>query len=428
MAIKIYWYEGWLASGSREGGHVESRVCNCLLATSAHISRCAWSEIDQSIVLTGRKSDNITLRSCEEEEEGRRGVCACAGKNCICWPRNRRATSRLWPKMAWWKKCGVSFERLLWALAFLSIFCASYMFSRRFLNAPGERFGELSTCDSEHAVFAISAAVDSEDVISELESLVGSMIHLSSKPLHLIFITNGEGAKRIDALFRRMQSSRVAIRVNIVTLEASTVVSWAGKILLAADTHHSGVWGMAKLGIPWLLPWVDRAIVLDTDMIFVKDPHALWKGAWNKKKMVYRMPFGPDPEKVYHICSCVVAVDAVEARRREVYPKMMRSVLEANPEWKRDGLYRAHFGDQSVYHGLLQLGVVGKLDEVWNREKCHEYGGALQADSRLDVGIVHHNCYNETTMKDGSEALFSFYEQMRWHWMTGDCTIDIQHT
>ena len=217
-----------------------------------------------------------------------------------------------------------------------------------------EMHDKTDVCLSSPAVFLVVAAVDDEDVITEMEKLLLSMIYLTSRSLHFIFVTNSEGSDQIKDLFLKLPNLRRSISVEIVRLDVNEIIKWADDVEIDATAHHSGAWGMAKLAVPWLLPWLQKAVVLDTDMVFMKDPHELWAHAWNVSSSIpYRMPLGPIGRRSStEMCSCVVAVNAEEARRRQVYPNRIRDSLRRSSLAVKEGKYfklPPPLGDQAVY-------------------------------------------------------------------------------
>lgn len=198
--------------------------------------------------------------------------------------------------------------------------------------------------------------------------------------------------------------------------------------------------------VPWLLPDIRRAIVLDTDMVFTRDPALLWaefsKGNDNSG-WAFKMPLFSAREpwtrahynlaNVHGICSCVVLVNLDRARSEIVWPDVLRKALESAIQrgewegtWYKPELGKWHLvhSDQGMYWLLLRYrpNLISDLHPRWNSDRCHKWNGAMNRTSKIDVGLLHRNCAGSDASKTSDEAndYFRFYHNFQWRWIVPD--------
>lgn len=136
---------------------------------------------------------------------------------------------------------------------------------------------KYSSDDTIHAV--IISGVDEKkhaDPVKEMIGLINSMIILSTQPIEFHFITNSEGQTKLEEFSKSIERTRIPIEWRVYVLNETWVEEQAKFVGFNHNNHHSGIWGAAKIFVPWLLPDLDRVLLLDTDMIFTKDPGLLW--------------------------------------------------------------------------------------------------------------------------------------------------------
>lgn len=276
----------------------------------------------------------------------------------------------------------------------------------------------------------ISCGNGDTDAVAEMRPLITSIILLTSVPLRFVFITDDDGVIRIQRMFAELGRTKRRIIVQTVKLSLEWMEKWAAKTKLDMYVHHSGVFGMAKLALPWLLPDIKLGVVLDTDMVLLKDPALLWsealqeEGPGFQKGWVYRMMLSEEMEKPSQMCSCVIAMRLQQARDERLYPRVVGNALKAFPSWFRMGVYKPLHGDQGVFFALWHQDhrIVGNLDATWNRDHCHKFNGIFDKGNTKNAAILHRNCYAEDHPKrketnDGSPPFFDFYEAYPWRWL-----------
>lgn len=288
----------------------------------------------------------------------------------------------------------------------------------------------VNTIDSTpNATFVIICGTQLSDAVAEMQPLLKSMLLLASAPIRIVFLTDASGAKRLRRLFATdLAWFRRPLRVDIIHIRESDIDKFVLKLRVDPDSDiRAGRWALAKLMVPWLVPGVEKVVIVDTDMIFVKDPMQLWEEHnVGGTDWVYRMPLNRR-HSVDAICSCVVLVRCDLARRMLMYPTMFKAALasagEKERRWydERKGLWRLVHADQ----GLLWVTMhkypkaFSELPLMWNREKCHNYYWVFKPESRGDVGIFHRNCagYDSRKATDDASEMFDFFLRYQWHWL-----------
>jgi len=129
------------------------------------------------------------------------------------------------------------------------------------------------------------------DAIKESQALINSLLLLTTGEIRLNYLSNYPAKKSFLVLRKHIRKSRLPFTMRFRVLNESRIIRYCKDIKFDHKTHHAGVWGAAKLFLPWLYPDVSKALILDTDMIFVKDPFLLWHEAWNT----------PDPTTIEYI-------------------------------------------------------------------------------------------------------------------------------
>lgn len=101
-------------------------------------------------------------------------------------------------------------------------------------------------------------------------TLIKSILFYRKNPLHFHFITDSVAQSILSTLFRTWAVPGVKLNFYL-TDNLKADVSWI------PNKHYSGVFGLMKLVLPKTLPhWLDKVIVLDTDVTFATDIAQLW--------------------------------------------------------------------------------------------------------------------------------------------------------
>lgn len=295
--------------------------------------------------------------------------------------------------------------------------------------------GNKITVNKEIPTFVISCGKGKTDGVEEMQPLLKSILALSSRAVRIIFLTDELGVQNIQRIFRENISFfKRPMSIFIYLLESDDVDKWASAIPYDPQGHHSKRWGTAKLMLPWLFSDLNKAIILDTDMVFLEDPISLWNyfHAPNAAYMVYSMPVFNISEPA-RMCSCVVLVNCANARRLAVYPEIMKKSLQLQPnkKWfKKDkNHWRPQFGDQGLYWSMMLAypNLFRNLPRKWDIDRCHHYLDALKNASKLPVSILHRNCdffskKNEDDDNEKASPFFDFYANYRWSWFNTSST------
>ncbi|CAJ1968395.1 unnamed protein product [Cylindrotheca closterium] len=274
--------------------------------------------------------------------------------------------------------------------------------------------------------------------VKEMKPLLTSAILLSSAPLHFVFVTDQGSSNRIRKIFQNeLGYSKKPIKVDTWILSESSVNTFASLLDYNPLEHHSGIWGTSKLMLPWIVKDMDKAIMMDSDMLFLDDPARLWNefanghnsstssnNTTNTTEWMYKMPLH-NPAAPFSICSCIMLVKLDQIRRSNTFPTLMEEALATQPDWKgeENHLYNAPNGDQGLYWAMLAnengSRIIAPLPEQWNADRCNNYFGVLLPTSEKAVSVLHNNC-KEHRSYGSAHDYFIFYEKYRWHWLKGD--------
>ena len=132
-------------------------------------------------------------------------------------------------------------------------------------SAPEDGVVE-SSCETIHIAIVAAGYNTSRTVVTLVKSILFHRHH----PLHLHFVSDAVGEHILGTVFQTWQLP--AVNVSFYSTEdALKFVSWI------PNSHYSGVYGLMKLTIASLLPrWVQKVIVLDTDLMLAADIAILW--------------------------------------------------------------------------------------------------------------------------------------------------------
>jgi len=185
-----------------------------------------------------------------------------------------------------------------------------------------------------------------------MQPLLKSMVLLASRPFRILFVTDPEGAARIEneivpkLVGRKTHIANIQVRIVSSFQEAE---AYAAKIKLELyKSHHSGAFGMLKLFLPFMLHDHDDIVIVDTDMVFLQDPILLWD-EFEKfdNDQLYAMPLHAFNNSG-NMCACVALYRTKLIRA--VYNRleaMFLEALEADPSYwhEQTGKYRPKHSD-----------------------------------------------------------------------------------
>ena len=138
----------------------------------------------------------------------------------------------------------------------------------------GELGGGGNECETVHVAMVATGS----QTIQRLMVVVKSILFYRRNPIHFHFLTDPRGKQVLSTIFRTWQLPEVNTSLYAVS-EAVEHVKWI------ANTHYSGVFGLAKLTLPSLLPeTLNSVIVLDTDIMLAADIGELWMYARELKR------------------------------------------------------------------------------------------------------------------------------------------------
>ena len=139
---------------------------------------------------------------------------------------------------------------------------------RLFGESPGpSTSAESSRCEVIHLAFVVAGHNASRSVATFLKTL----LFYRHNPLHLHFVSDASARYVLRKLLQTWQLPKV----NFSFYNAEPVIR---NISWISTYHYSGVFGLLKLTVPYVLPTtMDSVIVLDTDVMMNTDISLLWR-------------------------------------------------------------------------------------------------------------------------------------------------------
>eukprot|EP01047_Picozoa_sp_COSAG01_P026244 COSAG01_NODE_1685_length_9495_cov_61.609728_4_plen_504_part_00 len=233
----------------------------------------------------------------------------------------------------------------------------------------------------------------SEPIGREAQTLVKSILLMSSVDIELIFFTNRAGATSFAKIFSEITVLRFALLVRIIEVDTALITATAKSMNYdGTNSHHSGIWGTLKLFVHAMPVFQQRRpqdvqVMIDTDMILMTDPAGLLsERPRDGDRWVWKMPLTPKPTSPSNVCSCIVVLNIRDG-------KLDLAPFQKALEQERDGRFKNHIdenglkmytaphGDQgvlwSVWKNKQSQHMVTSLPQVWNLDLCHNFYGRM---------------------------------------------------
>lgn len=307
----------------------------------------------------------------------------------------------------------------------------------------------------------VMVMVGSDSAKEGVMAIKSALMH-TSRPIAFHFICDDDAIPIIQSKLRLFSRPTYSVDVSFYPVSTDAIKARSGR---AGIGYRSG-WGMLlKVFMHELLPDVDKAIFVDTDMLFVLDPLLLWN-TFSTLKPNQLMAFptlGPNSD-ASRICTCVMLLNL--AAMRNTNRPFMSSTLVSG--WPKNALSSKAFertiaaggtvpdadrskrvkfdpmnplyGDQGIYHIIwthfpelfahlslrwdtthcrssygLQLGrwqdAGGEDMSETDQVKAQIYTEQAPEDyEQLLPGILHFNCQDRTVVWDFAEN----YEKNTW--------------
>ncbi|KAG8748645.1 hypothetical protein FRC10_000036 [Ceratobasidium sp. 414] len=317
------------------------------------------------------------------------------------------------------------------------------------------------------------------DSATEGTMTIKSALMHTSRPLAFHLICSDEAIPIIKKKLQLFSRPAYPLDVSFYPVSLDAIQARAGRA--GVGTKYSAGWGgLVKVFMHELLPSVERAIFIDTDMLFVLDPVLLWNtfSTLKRNQMVAFPTLGPKSDSS-RICTCVMLLNL--ATMRDVKRPFMSSTLV--PGWSRsaissnafnltlsgDGMIESAdrskrvkfdpmdplYGDQGLYHVIWTHfpELFAHLSLRWDVTHCrqgyglqlgkwHEPGGeevsetdqvkaqfymeeAPEKFEQLLPGILHFNCQNRPIVWDFEEnyventwaSMITMITRYKWIWL-----------
>ena len=137
--------------------------------------------------------------------------------------------------------------------------------------------GGSSGSVSPEAVHLCPVAMGKPGAVSELELMLRSARATSRAPIALHVLASNHTAAAVKRLFQVTHAawlfaeSRQADHHELALIAAELLPGFE------LNAHHSGPWGFAKTWLHRFWPELDRCVMIDTDMLLLRDVSALWR-------------------------------------------------------------------------------------------------------------------------------------------------------
>ncbi|CAE6344424.1 unnamed protein product [Rhizoctonia solani] len=308
---------------------------------------------------------------------------------------------------------------------------------------------------------------------------IKSAIMHASRPLSFRLICSDDAIPIIKRKFSLFSRPAYPVDVAYYPMSLDAIKARADRAGVGTK-YFAGMGGLVKVFLHELLPGVERAIFVDTDMLFVIDPVLLWNtfSTLKPEQMVAFPTLGPKSDASL-ICTCVMLLN-LSAMRDDKRPFMSSTLL---PGWSQNGISGKAFqkvlsggglvwdpnhnefikfdpkdplfGDQGIYHVIWTHfpELFAHLSLRWDVTHCRRgYGLKLghwkdgdgeemsetdQVKSQFDMreapekhnqllpGILHFNCQNKPIVWDFDEnyventwsSMITMITRYKWIWL-----------
>ncbi|QRW00085.1 hypothetical protein RhiJN_28103 [Ceratobasidium sp. AG-Ba] len=326
------------------------------------------------------------------------------------------------------------------------------------------------------------------DSATEGAMTIKSALMHSSRPLAFHIICDTVAIPIIENKLQLFKRPAYSLDVMFYPITIDAIKARSARAGIGAKRAHWGT--IAKVFMHELLPTVDKAIFVDTDMLFVVDPVLLWNSFSSlKSEQIIAFPtLGPNSD-ASRICTCVMLLNF--AGMRNVRQPFMSSSLV--PGWPENSLssqaikltlagdgmvpdgdrskrvefdpFDLLFGDQGLYHVVWTHfpELFAHLSLRWDITHCrkgyglelghrHDSGGEdmseteqVKAQSWMDEapekfqqllpGILHFNCQDRPVVWDFEEnyeentwsSMITMITRYKWIWLNrGDGSATIK--
>ncbi len=130
---------------------------------------------------------------------------------------------------------------------------------------------ENSVGEEQCQIIHIAMVTAGSPTIRRAMIVIKSILFHRRNPLHFHFLADYKDREILSTIFETWQLPEVNISTYSLT-DAIKMVEWI------PNTHYSGVYGLTKLTLTYLLPVsLEAVIVLDTDLMLADDIGNLWK-------------------------------------------------------------------------------------------------------------------------------------------------------
>ncbi|KAG8683773.1 hypothetical protein FRC09_015857, partial [Ceratobasidium sp. 395] len=206
-----------------------------------------------------------------------------------------------------------------------------------------------STITQLEAIQIIMVMIGSESATEGTMTIKSALMH-TSRPLAFHLICSEDAVPTIKKKLELFSRPAYPLDVSFYPVSLDAIKARAGRA--GVGTKYSAGWGgLVKVFMHELLPNVERAIFVDTDMLFVVDPVLLWNTfSTLKPDQIVAFPtLGPKSDSS-RICTCVMLLDLAAMRNVE-RPFMSSSLV---PTWSRNALSSRAFSLALSGDGMIE--------------------------------------------------------------------------
>lgn len=190
-----------------------------------------------------------------------------------------------------------------------------------------------------------------------------------------------------SSILLRLKTYKRVLREQVWGLNTKQELVRIGLDQLIVAILNALVGGLVKMFIHELLPTVDKALFIDTDMMFVVDPLLLWRtfDTMNSTQILLFPTLGPTSWEGT-ICTCTMVMNLRMMREAHfmastLLPDLMNISISSTSYPGRVDPLAPPFGDQGLYFAMWQARpeLFGHLSLVWDMTGCRTgYGLTME--------------------------------------------------
>ncbi|KAK4319840.1 hypothetical protein Pmani_009257 [Petrolisthes manimaculis] len=266
----------------------------------------------------------------------------------------------------------------------------------------------VGKCEVLHVAIVCAGYNSSRSVVTLLKSL----LFYRRNPLHFHMIADARAQVVLHTLFTSWNVPHVEVSFYL-TDNLAPEVSWV------PNKHYSGVFGLMKLTLNKALPsWLDKVLVLDTDITVATDIAELWnlfskfspkqylglvenQSDWYLGKLWKSHRPWPAAGRGYNTGVILIRLDVM---RQSNWSQRWRLIAERD----LTTLYSTQLADQDIINAVIKQHpeIVYQLPCQWNVQLSDNTRSELCYLEVMDLKAIHWNSPKKLKVKNKHVAFF----------------------